>query len=80
MTKETPELIAECWLLLLEYIPDRDHSPAAEQLFGYLTTVLSKEELEAIADMDSDLADAYLSITDEEYDSDEDDSNSEDFN
>ena len=78
MTKETPELITECWQLLLEYIPHRDHSPAASQFFEYLTTVLSKEELEAIADLDSDLSDAYLSIINDEYDIDEDDSIYED--
>ena len=65
MTKETPELMTECWQLLVEYIPRRDHADAAEQFFSYLTSVLSKEELEAIADLDSDLNDAYLAVSDE---------------
>lgn len=65
MTKETPELMTECWQLLVEYIPRRDHVAAAEQLFSYLSSVLSKEELEAIADLDSDLNDAYLVISDD---------------
>jgi len=68
MTKETPELIAECWLLLVEYIPRRDQAGAAEQLFTYLTTVLSKEEQEAIADLDSDLSEAYTILVGEEED------------
>jgi len=75
MAKETPELIAECWQLLVEYIPRRDHSAAAEQLFSYLTSILDKDELEAIADLDSDLSDAYnaISLDDEEFTKDEDD-------
>ena len=77
MTKETPELMTECWQLLVEYIPRRDHAAAAEQLFSYLSSVLSKEELEAIADLDSDLSDAYLAVTDdtepEVYNEDEQD-------
>ena len=66
MIKETPEVIAECWLLLVEYIPHRDRANAAEHLFSYLSTVLSKEEQEAISDMDSDLSDAYFTVLDEE--------------
>ena len=65
MTKEIPDLMTECWQLLVEYIPRRDHAAAAEQLFSYLSSVLSKEELEAIADLDSDLSDAYLAVSDE---------------
>jgi hypothetical protein len=66
MTKETPELITECWQLLVEYIPKRDHAAAAEQLFSYLSSVLSKEEQEAIADLDSDLSEAYNIVSDDE--------------
>lgn len=80
MTKEVPELITECWQLLVEYIPRRDHAGAAEQLFSYLETVLHKDELEAIADLDGDLSDAYNSLDREEegfedgdYDYNEDD-------
>jgi len=76
MTKETPELIAECWLLLVEYIPRRDHIPAAEQLLTYLESVLDKEELAEIADLDADLSKAYDVISEEnsdEYDDDFDD-------
>jgi hypothetical protein len=76
MTKETPELITECWQLLVEYIPRRDQASAAEQLFHYLSTVLSKEEQEAIADLDSDLSDAYTAMTEEEEQFEEED---EDF-
>lgn len=68
MTKETPELIAECWALLVEYIPRRDHIPAAEQLFTYLESVLDKKELAAIADLDSDLNEAYVTISKENND------------
>lgn len=73
MTKETPELIAECWLLLVEYIPRRDHIPAAEQLFTYLESVLDKKELEAIADLDGDLNEAYTVVSKENDDYDEND-------
>jgi hypothetical protein len=74
MTKETPELITECWQLLVEYIPRRDQAAAAEQLFGFLSSVLSKEEQEAIADLDSDLSEAYMTVSnDEETFSDFDD-------
>lgn len=73
MTKETPELVAECWQLLVEYIPRRDQAAAAEQLFGYLTSVLSKEEQAAIADLDSDLNEAYVALSEEEaFEEDED--------
>jgi hypothetical protein len=79
MTKETPELITECWQLLVDYIPRRDQSSAAEQLFSYLSSVLSKEEQEAIADLDSDLGEAYAAISEEEelFQDDEDDFNNE---
>lgn len=79
MTKETPELITECWQLLVDYIPRRDQSSAAEQLFSYLSTVLSKEEQEAIADLDDDLNKAYGAISEEEsaFEEDEDDFNNE---
>ena len=78
MTKETPELIAEAWQLLVEYIPRRDQAAAAEQLFTYLSTVLSKEEQEAISDLDGDLAEAYVILKGEEdfnygYEEDEND-------
>jgi hypothetical protein len=66
MTKEIPELITECWQLLVEYVPRRDHAAAAEQLFTYLSSILSKEEQEAIADLDGDLSDAYRAISEEE--------------
>jgi len=66
MSKEISEIMTECWQLLVEYIPRRDHSAAAEQLFSYLVSVLSKEELEAIADMDEDLSDAYQNISEHE--------------
>ena len=66
MTKETPELLTECWQLLVEYIPRRDHATAAEQLFSYLTSVLSKEELDAIAELDSDLSEAYSAVSESE--------------
>jgi len=66
MTKETPELITECWQLLVDYIPRRDQASAAEQLFSYLSSVLSKEEQAAIADLDSDLGEAYAAISEEE--------------
>jgi hypothetical protein len=66
MTKETPELITECWQLLVEYIPRRDHVSAAEQLVTYLESILDKDELRAITDLDSDLADAYKVILDDE--------------
>lgn len=61
-----PEILTECWQLLVEYIPRRDHAVAAEQLFSYLSSVLSKEEQEAIADLDSDLSDAYDNIMKDE--------------
>ena len=75
MSKETPELITECWQLLMDYIPRRDQMMAAEQLFSYLTTVLDKEELEAIADLDSDLSDAYITLSkeNEDFDTEEND-------
>ena len=78
MTKETPELITECWQLLVEYIPRRDHVPAAEQLLTYLETVLDKEELAAIADLDSDLAEAYNVVSEENSDDYEDKDEEED--
>ena len=68
MTKETPEIIAEAWQLLVEYIPRRDHAVAAEQLFSYLSSVLSKEEQAAIADLDSDLSEAYTILSGDEDD------------
>jgi hypothetical protein len=74
MSKDISEIMTECWQLLIEYIPRREHSAAAEQFFSYLYTVLSKEELEAIAEVDSDLFDAYsLTIEDNELVDDEDD-------
>ena len=66
MIKDTPEIITECWQLLVEYIPHRDRATAAEHLFTYLSNVLSKEEQEAISDMDNDLSDAYFAVLDEE--------------
>lgn len=63
MTKETPELITECWQLLVEYIPNRDQVPAAEHLLTYLETILDKDELMAIAELDSDLSDAYKTVS-----------------
>jgi hypothetical protein len=67
MQKDTPEVITECWQLLVEYIPHRDRATAAEHLFGYLGSVLSKEEQEAISDLDgADLSDAYFANLDEE--------------
>ena len=78
MTKETPEMITECWQLLVEYIPRRDQPAAAEQLFSYLSTILSKEEQEAIADLDSDLGEAYTAISEEfSFEDDEDDEDNE---
>jgi hypothetical protein len=66
MTKETPELISECWQLLVEYIPRRDHTSAAEQLVSYLNSILDKDELRAVADLDSDLNEAYQIVAEEE--------------
>jgi hypothetical protein len=65
MSKETPELVAETWALLVDYIPRREHVSAAEQLLTYLETVLDKGELLAIAELDSDLAEAYNSVIEE---------------
>ncbi len=73
MTKEIPELITECWQLLVEYIPRRDHLSAAEQLYSYLETVLSREELTATADLDGDLMDAQTAIEDQNEDFEEPD-------
>jgi hypothetical protein len=64
-----PEIINECWQLLVEYIPRRDHDKAAEHLFSYLITVFDKSELEALAEMDSDLSEAYKNtVEDDEED------------
>jgi hypothetical protein len=63
--KETPELVTESWQLLVEYIPRKDHSAAAEHYVSYLYSVLSKEELEAMSDLDSDLGEAYQSSQEE---------------
>jgi hypothetical protein len=63
MLKETPELIAESWQILVEYIPRKEHSAAAEQFCNYLVTALSEEEMIAIADLDSDLSEAYVTIS-----------------
>ena len=72
MTKETPELVAEIWQLLVEYIPRRDHAAAAEQLFSFLQSTLAKDELEAVADLDGDLSDAMNELeVDEENDLDD---------
>ena len=68
MTKETPELLAECWQLLVEYIPRRDHTASAEKLISYLESVLDKDELQAVSDLDPDLEDAYRSVIDIEED------------
>jgi len=68
MTKETPELLAECWQLLVEYIPRRDHIASAEKLISYLESVLDKDELQAVSDLDPDLEDAYRSVIDIEED------------
>jgi len=76
MSKETPVVLTEVWQLLIEYIPRRDQEAAADELIRYLVTVLSKEELDDMSDMDGDLSDAYLKLEDEEndvgYDPDED--------
>jgi len=78
MAKETAEVITECWQLLIDYIPRRDQSSAAEQLFTYLNSVLSKEELEAIADLDDDLNEIYQSNKiEEDYDDEEEDEEEE---
>jgi hypothetical protein len=79
MTKETPELLTECWQLLVDYIPRKDQSSAAEQLFSYLSSVLSKEEQEAIADLDGDLGEAYAAISEEDsgFEEEEDNFNNE---
>ena len=66
MTKDTAELVTECWQLLVEYIPRRDHASAAEQLMSYLATVLDKTELVAVTDLDGDLADAHATLDDQE--------------
>lgn len=66
MTKETPEVITECWQLLVEYIPRREHSSAAEQLLSYLETVLDRHELQAVTDLDSDLAEAHSIMVEED--------------
>lgn len=77
MSKETPELITECWQMLVEYIPRREQAAAAEQLFGYLANTLTEDELNLIADLDSDLAEAQQILKeDEEYENSEHD---EDF-
>jgi len=76
MSKETPVVLTEVCQLLIEYIPRRDQEAAADELIRYLVTVLSKEELDDMSDMDGDLSDAYLKLEDEEndvgYDPDED--------
>ncbi len=79
MDKDKSELVTECWQLLIEYIPRRDQTQAAEQLFSYLSSVLDKEELEAVAELDSDLGVVYQSSIEEEdnlyddpYDSEKD--------
>ena len=80
MTKDVSELMTECWQLLVEYIPRRDHTAAAEQFFSYLYTVLSKEELEAIAELDSDLSEAYsATLEEDEYFDEEDEEDEEDY-
>lgn len=71
MSKETPELIAECWQLLVDYIPRRDIAGAAEQLYSYLYTVLDKEELAAIAELDSYLSDAGIVVEEENAQADD---------
>lgn len=70
MTKDTPEIITECWQLLVDYIPRREHSTAAELFVSYLESVLDKDELQAIADLDTELSDAYYIMKEEEEDFD----------
>lgn len=72
MTKEPTEVIAEAWQLLVEFIPRKEQATAAEQLIGYLENIVSKQELLAITDLDSDLSEAYTVYKEEEY-VDEDD-------
>ena len=72
MTKEPTEVIAEVWQLLVEFIPRKEQATAAEQLIGYLENIVSKQELLAITDLDSDLSEAYTVYKEEEY-VDEDD-------
>ncbi|VVC05191.1 Uncharacterised protein [uncultured archaeon] len=66
MSKDTSELLAECWQLLVDYIPHRDQSAAAEQFISYLVSILDEGELEAISELDGDLADAYQTISSDE--------------
>lgn len=79
MSKETPELVAECWQILVEYIPRREQAAAAEQLYSYLTSVLDKGELDALADLDSDFGDARDTAEAEEEIFHEDDDYNERF-
>ena len=72
MTKETPELLTECWQLLVEYIPRRDHGSAAEQFVTFLESVLDKDELRAMADLDTDISNAYDVLLEESAESDSD--------
>jgi hypothetical protein len=76
--KETPELLAETWQLLVEYIPNKEHKHAAEHLISFLGSILSKEELSALNDLDSDLSDAWDNVgeIEEDYtDKDDEDDN-----
>jgi len=71
MTKETPITLTEVWQLLIEYIPRRDQEEAADELIRYLVTVLNKEELDEISEIDGDLDAAYLKYQDEDADIDD---------
>ena len=69
MTKETPEFIAECWQMLVEYIPRKEHISAAEVFVTYLDQILDRLELDAVLDLDTDLATAYQTTVADAYQS-----------
>jgi hypothetical protein len=71
MSMEGTQAIAECWQLLLEYIPERDHNAASEHLITFCRSVFTNKEMLEIADLDSDLATAYENIAEVEGDNDD---------
>jgi hypothetical protein len=73
MTKDTSEVLTECWQILVDYIPRKNHGVAAELFVSYLDSVLDKDELQAITTLDTELADAYSTISEENNDEEDDD-------
>lgn len=63
---DTPNIIAECWQVLMEYIPEREQAAAAEHLITFFQAMLTKKEMLELTDLDVDLQKAFDDIAEPE--------------